>query len=75
MIIKTCAFLSKEDLHGNPREGNCNLFPKNQTLSYKFISCETIPISKCPYKLFARGLITKAELNEKVNSAIGESEE
>lgn len=66
MIIKECAFLSKEDLFGNPSQGTCNLFPKEEIRLTRFINCEAIPISKCPYKMYKEGLITKDKLNEKI---------
>lgn len=62
MIIKECAFCSKETLWGDPSEGVCNL-------SYdgtRFYECETVAISKCPYKLFMIGKIDKEELNKRI---------
>lgn len=62
MIIKECAFI---------RTGNdtCNLFPELKPL-FHFIECETIPISKCPYKLFKTGKIDKEELNKKIQEKL-----
>ena len=65
MKIKECAYLSNEDLLGNLSDGTCNLF--NNKL------CEQIPISKCPYKMFCLGKITKEELNEKIKTLLNKN--
>lgn len=66
MQIKECAYFMNESLIGTPAE-NCNLFPEKNTLSYRFIECEQVPISKCPYKQFVLGMIDKEDLNKKIN--------
>ena len=67
MKIGQCAFFSKETLIGTPSVGTCNLFPKEEIRFSRFIPCESIPIGKCPYKMFKKGFITKEELNNKIN--------
>lgn len=66
MIVKECAFCSKETLLGNPSEGTCNLSYNGM----KFFECESIPISQCPYKLFICGKIDKEELNKRIKERL-----
>lgn len=72
MKLIHCAFLSCETLTGLQSAGTCNLFPQygDFGLDYKFIDCEAIPISKCPYKLFKIGEIEKQELHQQVNEIL-----
>lgn len=56
MIIKQCAF------NGDV----CNLIYRNEQGTIFYDDCEQVAISRCPYKLFSKGLITKEQLNEKV---------
>lgn len=71
MIIKECAFLSKNDIHGNPCL-SCNLLPESYDsgLNYRFRECEEVSISECPYKKFKKGLITKEKLNQEIQELI-----
>lgn len=63
MKVKKCAYFSKISLMGIPCE-SCNLFYNG----VRFVSCESIAIAKCPYKMFIKGMITKEQLNEKINN-------
>lgn len=58
MIVKECAFL---------RTGNdtCNLFPQKEPI-FRFIECEKICISQCPYKLYKTGVIDEEELHKQI---------
>ena len=73
MKIEQCAFFSKETLIGNPSCGTCNIFTQDELLLRRYIPCEAIPISKCPYKMFKEGLITKEELNNEVKKLVEEN--
>lgn len=68
MKIKECAHICFKDLWDMPSEGTCNLFPDYYSNGWlrRFIPCVAVPISKCPYKLFAVGKIGKEELNEMI---------
>ena len=66
MKVKECAFFSCKDLHGNISEGTCNLFPEESKVMLRYIQCNVIPISKCPYKMYIKGLIDKEELNKRI---------
>lgn len=70
MKIKECAYYTEETLIGTLSNGTCNLFPKYEILKYKFIDCEIIPISKCPYKLFKTGKIDKEQLNKLIQEKL-----
>lgn len=56
MKIEQCAFNGKV----------CNLITRNEQNTTFFDCCEAIAISRCPYKQFSKGSITKEQLNEKV---------
>ena len=58
MIVKECAFLS--------RKGICNLITDEKSCETTFIDCQAIPITKCPYKMFIKGQISKQQLDEQV---------
>ena len=68
MIIKECNFCQNETLLGTPSNGTCSLLPEyyNNGLDYRFIDCEQIPISRCPYKMYIQKLIDKEELNKRL---------
>lgn len=56
MNIKQCAFNGKV----------CNLITREENNTTFFDCCDMIAISRCPYKLFIKGLISKEKLNEKI---------
>ena len=65
MEHKYCAYFVKEpDLISD--FGTCNLFPIETKVETRFIACETIPISKCPYKMFIAKKIDMEELHRRV---------
>lgn len=63
MTVEQCAFC---------HNGSCNLLPEyyDNGLNYRFIQCEKIAISKCPYKLYIKGEITKEQLNDSINAIL-----
>ena len=65
MKIKECAYFIEEPEHVNSY-GTCNLFPIESKVETRFLYCECISISKCPYKLFMLGKIDKEELNKRI---------
>lgn len=68
MKIKECNFCINETLTGQPSNGTCSLLPEyyNNGLDYRFIDCEAISITKCPYKAYLKKLIDKDELNKQI---------
>ena len=74
MYIKECAFFVKEPEHINSY-GSCNLFPVKSKCKIRFLQCEAVATTKCPYKMFMAKRIDKEELNRQINKLISEVEE
>ena len=56
MNIKQCAFNSNV----------CNLIVRKEQAQTFFDCCDAVAITRCPYKMFIKGLITKEKLNEMI---------
>lgn len=69
MIIKECAYFIKDPEHINSY-GSCNLFPIETKVELRFLQCELIAISKCPYKMYMAKRIDKEELNKQINKIL-----
>ena len=65
MFIKECAYFCKYPEHINSY-GSCNLFPVRTKCETRFLQCEAIAITKCPYKMYVAKRIDKEELNKRV---------
>jgi hypothetical protein len=50
MKISNCPYIHYETIIGDKCEGNCNLFCEDKYGNIKFMTCESIPISKCEFK-------------------------
>lgn len=73
MIIKECAYFNKTPEHINSW-GSCNLFPVKTKVSERYLFCEEIPITKCPYKMYMAKLINKEELNKLIKEQTNDNE-
>ena len=69
MIIKECAYFLKEPEHVNSY-GNCNLLPVESKVETRFLYCECIPITKCPYKMYMAKRINRKELNNEIKKLV-----
>lgn len=51
MKMSNCPYICFVSLLGDKSDGTCNLYPKEKNRHIQFVPCESIPISKCKFKL------------------------
>ena len=51
MKISNCPYIHYTTIMDTKGEGHCNLYCEDKYGNIRFVPCESIPISKCEYKL------------------------